>query len=112
MRSHAAAARISGVSGLTESDAVRIASPLGTTCLGRALLPRAPDIIIIIVINHCSDIDRPCQQRSMNYVTTILSAENSLPPKERKSNAVYHSVKRAILLRRVEARQPHLWPAI
>ena len=41
----------------------------------------------------------------MNYVATILSAENSLPPKQRKSNAVYHSVKRAILLRRLEPGQ-------
>ena len=41
----------------------------------------------------------------MNHVATILNAENSLPPKERKSNAVYHSVKRAILLRRLEPGQ-------
>src|ERR671924_1547666 len=41
----------------------------------------------------------------MSYVATILSAENSLPPKQRKSNAVYHSVKRAILLRRIEPGQ-------
>src|SRR4029434_3333263 len=41
----------------------------------------------------------------MNVVAKILSAENSLPPKERKSNAVYHSVKRAILLRRLEPGQ-------
>jgi DNA-binding GntR family transcriptional regulator len=42
---------------------------------------------------------------SMNYVATILSAESSLPPKQRKSNAVYHSIKRAILLRRLEPGQ-------
>jgi DNA-binding GntR family transcriptional regulator len=41
----------------------------------------------------------------MSYVATILSAENSLPPKQRKSNAVYHSIKRAILLRRLEPGQ-------
>ena len=41
----------------------------------------------------------------MNYVAAILSAENSLPPKQRKSNAVYHSIKRAILLRRLEPAQ-------
>jgi GntR family transcriptional regulator, rspAB operon transcriptional repressor len=41
----------------------------------------------------------------MNYLATILSAENSLPSKQRKSNAVYHSVKRAILLRRIEPGQ-------
>jgi DNA-binding GntR family transcriptional regulator len=41
----------------------------------------------------------------MNYVATILGAENSPPPKQRKSNAVYHSVKRAILLRRLEPGQ-------
>jgi DNA-binding GntR family transcriptional regulator len=41
----------------------------------------------------------------MNVVAKILSAENSLPPKQRKSNAVYHSVKRAILLRRLEPGQ-------
>jgi DNA-binding GntR family transcriptional regulator len=41
----------------------------------------------------------------MNSITTILAAENSPPPKERKSNAVYHSVKRAILLRRLEPGQ-------
>ncbi|MEZ5834062.1 MAG: GntR family transcriptional regulator [Dongiaceae bacterium] len=41
----------------------------------------------------------------MNYIATILSAESSLPPKQRKSNAVYHSVKRAIVLRRVEPGQ-------
>ena len=41
----------------------------------------------------------------MNYVATILGAENSLPPKQRKSNAVYHSIKRAILLRRLEPAQ-------
>jgi DNA-binding GntR family transcriptional regulator len=38
----------------------------------------------------------------MNYVASILAAENSLPAKQSKSNAVYHSVKRAILLRRIE----------
>ncbi|HET6620612.1 MAG TPA: GntR family transcriptional regulator [Dongiaceae bacterium] len=41
----------------------------------------------------------------MSYVETILSAENSLPPKQRKSNTVYHAVKRAILLRRLEPGQ-------
>jgi DNA-binding GntR family transcriptional regulator len=41
----------------------------------------------------------------MTYVATILSAENSLPPKQRKSNAVYHSIKRAVLLRRLEPGQ-------
>jgi DNA-binding GntR family transcriptional regulator len=41
----------------------------------------------------------------MNYVAKILSAENSLPPKQRKSNAVYQSIKRAILLRRLEPGQ-------
>lgn len=41
----------------------------------------------------------------MNYVASILGAENSLPAKQRKSNAVYHSVKRAILLRRIEPGQ-------
>ena len=41
----------------------------------------------------------------MNHVAAILSAENSLPPKERKSNAVYHSIRRAILLRRLEPGQ-------
>ncbi len=41
----------------------------------------------------------------MTYIATILSAENSLPSKQRKSNAVYHSVKRAILLRRIEPGQ-------
>jgi GntR family transcriptional regulator, rspAB operon transcriptional repressor len=41
----------------------------------------------------------------MNSITTILAAENSPPPKQRKSNAVYHSVKRAILLRRLEPGQ-------
>lgn len=41
----------------------------------------------------------------MSYVATILSAENSLPPKQRKSNAVYHSIKRAVLLRRLEPGQ-------
>jgi DNA-binding GntR family transcriptional regulator len=41
----------------------------------------------------------------MNYVASILGAENSPPPKQRKSNAVYHSVKRAILLRRLEPGQ-------
>jgi DNA-binding GntR family transcriptional regulator len=41
----------------------------------------------------------------MNYVASILGAENALPAKQRKSNAVYHSVKRAILLRRIEPGQ-------
>lgn len=41
----------------------------------------------------------------MNYVASILGAENSLPAKQSKSNAVYHSVKRAILLRRIEPGQ-------
>jgi DNA-binding GntR family transcriptional regulator len=41
----------------------------------------------------------------MNYIATILSAENSLPQRQRKSNAVYHSVRRAILLRRIEPGQ-------
>lgn len=41
----------------------------------------------------------------MSYVATILSAGNSLPPKQRKSNAVYHSIKRAVLLRRLEPGQ-------
>jgi len=40
----------------------------------------------------------------MNYVTSILGAENA-PAKQSKSNAVYHSVKRAILLRRIEPGQ-------
>lgn len=41
----------------------------------------------------------------MNYIATILSAETSLPSRQRKSNTVYHSVKRAILLRRIEPGQ-------
>ena len=41
----------------------------------------------------------------MNSIATILSVENSLPPKQRKSNAVYHSIKRAVLLRRLEPGQ-------
>ena len=41
----------------------------------------------------------------MNYVASILGVENALPAKQRKSNAVYHSVKRAILLRRIEPGQ-------
>ena len=41
----------------------------------------------------------------MNYIASLLGAENSLPAKQRKSNAVYHSVKRAILLRRIEPGQ-------
>jgi DNA-binding GntR family transcriptional regulator len=41
----------------------------------------------------------------MNYVASILGAGNSLPAKQSKSNAVYHSVKRAILLRRIEPGQ-------
>lgn len=42
---------------------------------------------------------------AMNSIATILSAESSLPPKQRKSNTVYHSIKRAILLRRLEPGQ-------
>ena len=41
----------------------------------------------------------------MNFVASILGADNALPAKQRKSNAVYHSVKRAILLRRIEPGQ-------
>jgi DNA-binding GntR family transcriptional regulator len=41
----------------------------------------------------------------MNYVASILGTEMPPPPKQRKSNAVYHSVKRAILLRRLEPGQ-------
>jgi DNA-binding GntR family transcriptional regulator len=41
----------------------------------------------------------------MNYVASILGAENAPPAKQSKSNAVYHSVKRAILLRRIEPGQ-------
>lgn len=41
----------------------------------------------------------------MNYIATILAAESSLPLRQRKSNAVYHAVKRAILLRRLEPGQ-------
>lgn len=41
----------------------------------------------------------------MSYVAAILSAENSLPLRQRKGNAVYHAVKRAILLRRLHPGQ-------
>lgn len=41
----------------------------------------------------------------MSYVAKILDAEHSLPLRQRKGSAVYHAMKRAILLRRLEPGQ-------
>ena len=68
-------------------------------------LPISLSLSLLTIVQTSID---PVNSVPMNYVTTILGAENSPPPKQRKSNAVYHSVKRAILLRRLEPGQAPL----